>query len=167
VERYTKIESPWLVIPMLLFHRLNQERNQQYIEALKFTGHQRENIEETLLGQQMVVEQLQKRDLTAWELYQLLSPLSAEAILFFATILCHHKSANRHILRYLRELQRIKPLLGGEDIRQLGIKQGPIIGDILRAIHREKLNGGLPTKQEELEFAARIFNQREELQSGV
>jgi tRNA nucleotidyltransferase (CCA-adding enzyme) len=167
VERYTKIELPWLVIPMLLFHRLDQERSRQYIESLKFTGRQRENIEETLLGQQMIVEQLRKRDLTAWEIYQLLSPLSAEAILFFATILCHHKSATRHILRYLRELQGIKPLLGGEDIRQLGIKQGPIIGDILRAIRREKLNGGLRTRQEELQFAMLLITQGEELQSGV
>jgi tRNA nucleotidyltransferase (CCA-adding enzyme) len=68
---------------------------------------------------------------------------------------------------YLKDLQGISPLLDGNDIRQLGLKPGPMIGDILRSIQRKKLDGELLQKEDEIEFVKRLINQEKEFCGSV
>lgn len=162
VSHYTTTESPWLVVPMLLFHRLTVEQQVEYIEVLKLTSHQRENVLHTLRALDNTLARLQQRHLTGAEIYELLHPLSVEGIIFVATLSCRQKTANRRILAYLTELRRIKPKLDGEDIKRLGVKPGPVIGEILGLLHREKLNGGLPTKDDEMQYVEEVLSKRKE-----
>jgi tRNA nucleotidyltransferase (CCA-adding enzyme) len=149
---YMPAGTPWLIVPMLLFYRLTAAQQAEYTEMLKLTGRQRANVKATLSVLDETLVRLQQRHLTNAEIYELLQPLSVEGIMLVAALLCHHKPANRRILSFLKELRGIKQMLTGEDIRQLGVKPGPVIGEILRLLHREKLNGGLPTKDDEVWF---------------
>ncbi|HBS60443.1 MAG TPA: polynucleotide adenylyltransferase [Firmicutes bacterium] len=167
VANFLTVEHPWLVVPMLLFHRLAPERRAAYIEVLRLTARQREMMLNTLRGLDTVRRKLQQPHLTNAEIYELLIPFGGEAIILVATLSCRVKLANRRILRFLKELRGIKPLLDGEAIRRLGIKPGPLIGELLRILQREKLNGRLLTEADELSHIEKLIAKRKELPAGV
>lgn len=165
VELYRELGTPWLVIPMLLFYRL--ERKNACFETLKLTTRQMEKVDQTFSMCEHIQKQLQQKHMTRAELYELLHPLSGETIVFIATLLCRHKTPSQRILMYLKDLQGISPLLDGNDIRQLGFNPGPVIGDILRLIHSKKLNGELLHKEDEIEFVKRLISEGKEFSLSV
>ena len=55
------------------------------------------------------------------------------------------------IREYLDELRDIKPILKGDELRDMGVEGGKV-GELLMAIRREKVDGRLKTKEEEVEF---------------
>lgn len=167
VANFLTVEHPWLVVPMLLFHRLAPECQVAYIEVLRLTARQREKILNTLRVLDTVLRELQQPHLANAEIYELLIPLSGEAIILVATLSCRVKLANRRILRFLKELRGIKPLLDGEAIGRLGVKPGPVIGELLRNLQREKLNGRLLTEADEINYIKKLIAKRKELPSGV
>lgn len=158
---YITADDFWLVGPMLLFHRLTAGQQADYLEILKLTVRQREHVAYTLRVLDDTLARLQQRQLTGAEIYELLHPLSAEAIIFITTLVCRHKLANRRILTFLKELRWIKHILDGEDIRQLGAKPGPAIGKILRLLQRQKLNGSLSTREAEVQFVKELIRRKE------
>ena len=50
-----------------------------------------------------------------------------------------------------------KPLLGGRDILALGFAEGPVIGEILKAVEEWQLERKLQTKEEALEWVKKEF----------
>jgi len=58
---------------------------------------------------------------------------------------------------YLEEIEPIKLEITGEDIKDLGISEGKLVGEILLRVKWEKLDGRLPTRKEELEYAKSII----------
>ncbi|MBI3091892.1 MAG: CBS domain-containing protein [Candidatus Tectomicrobia bacterium] len=65
--------------------------------------------------------------------------------------------ARQHVVRYLRELRAMTPLLSGDDLLRLGLPSGPLLGEALRALRERKLNGELPDRAAELQFVRRTF----------
>ena len=51
----------------------------------------------------------------------------------------------------------MKTKIKGEDLKRLGFKEGPLYKKILKMVLDEKLNGGLTTKKEEIEFVRRFM----------
>jgi hypothetical protein len=60
------------------------------------------------------------------------------------------------ISTYLEEIEPLKLEITGEDIKSLGVSEGRVIGEILLKVKREKLDGKLLTREEELEYAKSI-----------
>ncbi len=84
--------------------------------------------------------------------YTKLSGFKTELTLYLMA-LTEKESIKRSISYYFTHLRFIKPLIKGEDLMRLGYTPGPIFKKVLTGILNEKLNGGLKTKEEELEFA--------------
>jgi len=57
--------------------------------------------------------------------------------------------ACQHIRLFLDKLRYVKPALTGNDLRRLGITQGPNIKEVLNLLHEARLDGKVTTKQEE------------------
>lgn len=53
---------------------------------------------------------------------------------------------------YLRDLKEIKLLINGEDLIKLGLKPSAQFNEIFKKVLKKKLNDGLKSKEEELEF---------------
>lgn len=157
VELYRDPGTTWLVTPMALFYRLDADLRTACFETLALTARQKEKVDLTFAVCEHIIVQLQKKHLSRAEIFELFHPLSTETIVFISTIVCRYKTQSQRILLYLKELQRIRPLLDGNDIKQLGIKAGPVVGDILKAIQLKKLNGELVSKSDEIEFAKQII----------
>ncbi len=56
-----------------------------------------------------------------------------------------------------QEAIKPKPLLGGADILALGFAEGPVIGQILKAVEEQQLERNLKTKLEALEWVKKEF----------
>ena len=50
------------------------------------------------------------------------------------------------------ELRYIKTSISGDDLRDINIPAGPAIGNILKIVHRAKLDGEVGSKSEELQL---------------
>ena len=66
-----------------------------------------------------------------------------------------------HIENYITKLRHIKPRLNGDDLKRLGITQGPEIKKLLHLLHVAKLNGKVTTKQGETRLAYNWLRERE------
>lgn len=66
--------------------------------------------------------------------------------------LANWRFLKRKIKTLTREEIKPVPLLNGRDILELGHKEGPVVGKILRAVEERQLEGTLRTKEEALEW---------------
>ena len=57
--------------------------------------------------------------------------------------------------RYQRAMAGLRPALTGDDLLELGMEQGPAVGELLEELLRRRLDGELGTRAEELEYARR------------
>ena len=62
-------------------------------------------------------------------------------------------SGSRLIDRYLDRLRHVKPPIGGEALRKMGLRQGPAIGHVLERLRDARLDGRVTTREEERRLA--------------
>ena len=56
------------------------------------------------------------------------------------------------VRRYLDELRHARPLLDGNDLLALGVEHGPVVGELLRALRRARLDGEVRTREDEVAY---------------
>ncbi len=95
------------------------------------------------------------------DLYFLLDPLPM-AFLLYTMGATESASVKKAISLYFTELKKTKIVLTGKDLRRLGYIPGPIYAEILHGLLRAKLDGELPTPQDEIQFAQHRFPQGKE-----
>jgi tRNA nucleotidyltransferase (CCA-adding enzyme) len=60
---------------------------------------------------------------------------------------------------FLTAKERVRPFLGGDDLRALGIQPGPVYRDILTSLLYARLDGHVQSRDDELRFVRRRFAQ--------
>ncbi len=70
-------------------------------------------------------------------------------ILAVAWLADERRSVRSRILRYQKEYRRVEPLLSGDDLRAMGLKPGPLFGQLLSALRDARLDGKIKTREEE------------------
>jgi tRNA nucleotidyltransferase (CCA-adding enzyme) len=85
------------------------------------------------------------------ETYNLLSKLKLETILL-AMATSKERLKQKVISQYLTELRKAKTILSGEDLKQMGIKPGPLYSRILKELLDERLRGHLKSREDEERF---------------
>ncbi|KAF5059891.1 CCA-adding enzyme [anaerobic digester metagenome] len=91
------------------------------------------------------------------DLYEILSPLSLEGMLY--TMARQRKEELRKaVSQYLTHLQDVQIAVSGRDIAALGLPPGPHYSAILRAVKRAVLNAEVSTREEQLALARRLAN---------
>jgi tRNA nucleotidyltransferase (CCA-adding enzyme) len=85
------------------------------------------------------------------ETYNLLSKLKLETILL-AVATSKERQKQKVISQYLTELRKAKTILAGEDLKQMGIKPGPLYSRILKELLEERLRGHLKSREDEERF---------------
>jgi hypothetical protein len=71
-------------------------------------------------------------------------------------IACENSTVKNNINLFLNELRFVKLESSGIDLIKLGIKSGPVLGEILQVLHDAKLDGRIANKPEELKLANSI-----------
>jgi tRNA nucleotidyltransferase (CCA-adding enzyme) len=85
------------------------------------------------------------------ETYNLLSKQKLETILLTMAI-SKERLKQKVISHYLTELRKTKTILSGEDLKQMGIKPGPLYSQILKELLEERLRGHLKSREDEEKF---------------
>ena len=62
-----------------------------------------------------------------------------------------------HLNRYLGHLRYVKPLLRGGDLMDMGVPQGPKVGQILSKLKDARLEGRVTTRKEETDLAMKYL----------
>jgi len=97
-------------------------------------------------------------DVLRSQLHRLLRQLDPVAI-GGAAIAADQPLVARRLRLYLSELRHVKPSLNGDDLINLGVPMGPMVGRLLDDLLTARLDGQLSTRQHEEEFVARQLEQ--------
>lgn len=149
-EQYDK----GMIYVMALLYRLPDDERRVALDRLSVLKEQRKRIMEGLRATEEIVRKLWP-DHPA-EVFRLLVNRDIEVILF-SMALAKDNAKKKAISNYLLHSRNIKPILKGNDLKELGIPQGPVYSEIFRKIHEEKLMGRLKTKEEEIEFVKKHY----------
>jgi len=76
----------------------------------------------------------------------------------------HSEEVRRSVSNYITYAESLEPTVTGRDIKTLGIKEGPVYGEILEALKKAKIDEGIATKAEELAFVRRFIRERDGLE---
>ncbi|MHB0876131.1 MAG: CBS domain-containing protein, partial [Anaerolineae bacterium] len=73
----------------------------------------------------------------------------SDVVLCAADVMSDDATAKQMLHRYVHEWRQVRPDLGGNYLRGLGLKPGPIYGRILEALRAARLDGAIASREEE------------------
>lgn len=89
-------------------------------------------------------------------IHHFLKPFPIE-VLLNALARCHREEGKKRITHYLTVLRSIKPSVTGLDLRELGLKEGPLYRSILTRVLDACLDGEVKDRDEELKLVNRLI----------
>ena len=93
------------------------------------------------------------------EIYRELELLSLESRLF-TMAKAQSDEMKKAISNFITYADSFKPLLSGKNLKQMGIEEGPVFGEILDALKDAKIDLGLTTKEQETAFVHQYIHER-------
>ncbi len=133
----------------LLCYRLASGDAAKLISCLHLPKAAAQVVEETLAVKEKAA-QIGMPGLAPSEIYELIHSYGTAA-LTANSIAIGSETAAEHIELYLNVLRHVKPALGGEDLKKLGVPEGPRIKEILQKLREARLDGKIDSRKEEVE----------------
>ena len=93
------------------------------------------------------------------EVFRALEPLSREAKLF-AMAKTKSEEVRKAISAYITGKASLKPITTGDDLKKLGIQEGPLYKEVLEELKDAKIDLNLKTKDEEAQFVNNYLSQK-------
>lgn len=153
--------DPAFYLAILTYH-LEPNQAIQLIDSLKFSGLRRQlPIEISELWQRVRPELRQNKNIANSRLYALLQRFKPEALRVFALLLDQHDfpeiAVKIHF--YMETLAEKKPQLGGDYLKQAGLKPGPQFRLLLDELRDALLDGEIVSRQDEEAFLQRKISE--------
>lgn len=119
---------------------------EETVRYLHLTGTEQSIIKQ-VLALQDCVEELATPGLSPSRVYDTLQGYQPAALM--AASVCADTAVAEQVELYLNILRHVKPALSGEDLKQMGIAEGPAIKKILASLREARLDGTVNSKAEE------------------
>ncbi len=116
------------------------------VNYLHLTGAEQDAIRQTAAVQDRL-EELATPGLSPSRVYDILHGYQPAALM--AASLCADTAVAEQVELYLNVLRHVKPALSGEDLKQMGIAEGPAIKKILASLREARLDGGVTGRADE------------------
>jgi tRNA nucleotidyltransferase (CCA-adding enzyme) len=143
----------WSVYFMAWLHGYSFTVSSQIADRLMFPIKERELLLEQRIKAAQRIRLIEKNyPVSNQQMYRWLIHFKTECLLFMLA-LTKKESVRKAISHFYTHQRKTQPLIGGKDLKSVGIKPGPIYSTILNKIIDEKLDGKLNTMEEEIEFA--------------
>jgi len=153
---------PWLIYLYCLSTALSERETCEMCERLGFS---RQPMQRLLDSRKMILEKtplLSKLSLDSpVEVYETLHGLTTEVLLVIMAGSTTRKE-KRIVAEYLTHMRYVTTKVNGNDLIRAGIKKGPLLGSVMRALLRENLKNTLPTKEDEIRFSKNLYRMLEE-----
>ncbi len=143
----------WAVYFMAWLHGYTFKVSSQIADRLMFPLKERELLLEQRIKAEQSIRLIEKSyPVSNQQMYWWLIPFKTECLLFMLA-LTKNESVRKAISHFYTHQRKTHPLIGGKEIKSVGIKPGPVYSTILNKIIDEKLDGKLNTMEQEIEFA--------------
>lgn len=151
----------WQVYFLALTDCLKQDEFEQACKRLSVPGRMSARIITYRQRVQTILDIMQrrlKRDklIRNSEIYVLLNGLPMEMLLYLAAR-TRHEQVRRYISLYMTKLRNIRCELGGQELQQLGLKNGPLFGEVKERLLAARLDGLVNSLEEEKNLAISLI----------
>ena len=156
-EKARQLSKPGQLLSIyfgLLIYQLSERENEQFILRLNMPKKLAQAMRDTLRLKSRL-SLLGKPLMRHSEIYYLLHEYDPLAIQSNA-IVSESSTVSLNLELFLSKLRYVKVSHRGEELQKLGIPAGPELGEILKILHKAKLDGGVKTKAEEEKLALLI-----------
>ena len=143
-------DDVWLVYLALLLSKLAPARLENVLTHLHLSADAKDAIMQGLAldEQLMPLDENPKRS----DVYKILHGKNDISLAIAASLSAPGSHCRRAIKLYIEELKDIKTDLTGQDLKKIGIEEGPQLGKLLQSLLAAKLDQMVINKQEELQF---------------
>ena len=100
---------------------------------------------------------LSSHDLLPSDLCRRLDGLSLEA-LHLVAVAADSQVVGEYVRRYLTEYRKVSPVLKGQDLLELGVPEGPMVGEALVSLRNARLNRTINSEDEEREWVEQLVS---------
>ena len=152
----------WIVYLLALVERLKDRELNQVLDLLGLSPKQREVIRQSRIWSRRIIRALEKRPgMRPASLFRLLDQAPLEGQLW-AMARGEGDEYRRAFSYYFTDLKKVRPLINGNTLIELGFAPGPIFKNILQAVRDARMNGWVRTQDDEKFYVLRRFGDERE-----
>ncbi|MFC2091467.1 hypothetical protein ACFLTD_01745, partial [Elusimicrobiota bacterium] len=148
-----KFTKNWKILILLLFSGLTIENGCMVLGEFNFSKQLISNYRIARSYSGRIIKVLSK-DISDARVYKILYKLKEEVI-FYIICVNHDAGVRKKIIKYLNELQNIKPRTDGNELKKMGYTPGPDFSRILFTLKLAKINGNV---SDSLDDESRFIN---------
>ncbi len=149
--------EPWKVYFLGLTSYLSETAMDNLAERMQIYDREVLDLISARLEARQALKELSRiRDKDNYSIYRILSPLCPE-ILLCSMAEARNERVKKIISTFFTKLRGTEVRLKGKDLINMGFKPGPLFKEIFEDILAAKLQGEVPTKEDEIEFVNRKF----------
>ncbi|MBW1803434.1 MAG: CBS domain-containing protein, partial [Deltaproteobacteria bacterium] len=149
--------APWKVYWYGLTSSLSFETLQQFCVRLQMVDMENRRMIAQRQHVNAVLDRLYRtNENDHYELYTLLSQYDTE-ILLYILARANNEKIRKLISHYFTKLKGTETLLKGRDLKDMGLKPGPIYKDIFDSLLEARLNKAISTKRDEIRYVKDRF----------
>lgn len=141
----------WLIYFMALLENLSFAETKAICEKFALRRSDSIRLLSCKKNQKKALNALSLKSLLPSRVYSVLEPLSFEEILFIRAK-AKSKLALSKITDFFAKYNRVRIKIGGEDLKKIGVKPGPLYTRLLKRVLYKKIDGEVRTKKEELDY---------------
>jgi tRNA nucleotidyltransferase (CCA-adding enzyme) len=147
----------WVIYFLVLCDQLTPDQFMETCLRLSLSEHYRSRLFEMKLRVDTVLEIMQRRiirgpEVKRSEIYFWLQGLPVELLLYMM-VRTGFEGVRKFVSLYFTQLQGVRILINGDDIKSLGVPSGPKYKEILDKVFRDKLDNDGMTREDELRIA--------------
>ena len=156
----------WVVYLLALLEGLNSQEVLEVMDRLGLVGSERNIFMEERKVSIKVLDLLSRRSfMKSSEVYWLLKGLDIDLLLHILSI-TQNEDARQAISKYITELQDVRPLLTGDDLKDMGLEPGPLFRTILHRLLEARLDGEVRHREDEVRLVKQEFLDSPGLHTG-
>ncbi|RPI10777.1 MAG: CBS domain-containing protein [Zetaproteobacteria bacterium] len=149
--------APWLVYLLVFLEERPGAEARAILRRLSPAPKTGDAIVRDLAQLRTLARSLQRaRDVTPSRMHRWLSGASVEVVLALMAVV-RRPELRKAIGDFVGVQGRVRPFLGGNDLRALGIPPGPVYRDILTSLLYARLDGHVQSRDDELRFVRQRF----------
>ena len=157
-ELYSGEINQLLIIIMQLLSEFPLKELEVIIKRFTLNKNVEKQIQKALEDRDEIYKLLSQENLDSYQLYRVLQNISIETLVFYHND-CNHSFIRHYILYYLLKLKHITTLISGKELKEWGIKPGPIYSKVLDEVLSAKVKGYIYSHQEEIDYAQKLLKE--------
>ena len=144
-------KNQWLIVLAMLLTDLEESVQEKIMKNLQLSGEEAKTIQDAYLASKKLAALDQANSITV---FKILNKLSAESIATVSLL----SSKKQLIYEFIEKTSKIKLEITGQDLINIGVKEGKAVGQVLEKILEKKITNPKMTKEDELKEAKSLIS---------